>query len=127
MDVSARIRDIIDDRDMTQKELALRLDIRYTTLNNYLKKYNRVPLEVLRSIAVELNVTTDYLFDLAKSPERSLPLNNTERKLVENFRSLSKPQKELILQNIIFSQTQTRHAKPPVGAAKGRPYRGPET
>ena len=44
MDVSARIRDIIDDRDMTQKELALRLDIRYTTLNNYLKKYNRVPL-----------------------------------------------------------------------------------
>ena len=80
MDVSARIRDIIDDRDMTQKELALRLDIRYTTLNNYLKKYNRVPLEVLRSIAVELNVTTDYLFDLAKSPERPLPHNNTQRK-----------------------------------------------
>ena len=93
MDVSARIRDIIDDRDMTQKELALRLDIRYTTLNNYLKKYNRVPLEVLRSIAVELNVTTDYLFDLAKSPERPLPHKKTERKLVENFRSLSNPQK----------------------------------
>lgn len=109
MDVSARIRDIIDDRDMTQKELALRLDIRYTTLNNYLKKYNRVPLEVLRSIAVELNVTTDYLFDLAKSPERPLPLNNTERKLVENFRSLSKSQKELILQNIIFMQNQNRN------------------
>ena len=110
MDVSARIRDIIDDRDMTQKELALRLDIRYTTLNNYLKKYNRVPLEVLRSIAVELNVTTDYLFDLAKSPERPLSLNNTERKLIENFRSLSKSQKELILQNIIFMQNQNRNS-----------------
>ena len=109
MDVAERIRDIIDDQDMTQKELAMRLDIRYTTLNNYLKKYNRVPLEVLRSIAVELNVTTDYLFDLAKSPERPLPLNNTERKLVENFRSLSKPQKELILQNIIFMQNQNRN------------------
>ena len=95
---------------MTQKELAMRLDIRYTTLNNYLKKYNRVPLEVLRSIAVELNVTTDYLFDLAKSPERPLSLNNTERKLIENFRSLSKSQKELILQNIIFMQNQNRNS-----------------
>ena len=110
MDVAERIRDIIDDRDMTQKELAMRLDIRYTTLNNYLKKYNRVPLEVLRSIAVELNVTTDYLFDLAKSPERPLSLNNTERKLIENFRSLSKSQKELILQNIIFMQNQNRNS-----------------
>ena len=109
MDVAERIRDIIDDQDMTQKELAMRLDIRYTTLNNYLKKYNRVPLEVLRSIAVELNVTTDYLFDLAKSPERPLSLNNTERKLIENFRSLSKSQKELILQNIIFMQNQNRN------------------
>ncbi len=110
MDVAERIRDIIDDQDMTQKELAMRLDIRYTTLNNYLKKYNRVPLEVLRSIAVELNVTTDYLFDLAKSPERPLSLNNTERKLIENFRSLSKSQKELILQNIIFMQNQNRNS-----------------
>ena len=110
MDVAERIRDIIDDHDMTQKELAMRLDIRYTTLNNYLKKYNRVPLEVLRSIAVELNVTTDYLFDLAKSPERPLSLNNTERKLIENFRSLSKSQKELILQNIIFMQNQNRNS-----------------
>ena len=99
MDVAERIRDIIDDQDMTQKELAMRLDIRYTTLNNYLKKYNRVPLEVLRSIAVELNVTTDYLFDLAKSPERPLSLN-----------SLSKSQKELILQNIIFMQNQNRNS-----------------
>ena len=110
MDVAERIRDIIDDQDMTQKELAMGLDIRYTTLNNYLKKYNRVPLEVLRSIAVELNVTTDYLFDLAKSPERPLSLNNTERKLIENFRSLSKSQKELILQNIIFMQNQNRNS-----------------
>ena len=110
MDVAERIRDIIDDQDMAQKELAMRLDIRYTTLNNYLKKYNRVPLEVLRSIAVELNVTTDYLFDLAKSPERPLSLNNTERKLIENFRSLSKSQKELILQNIIFMQNQNRNS-----------------
>ena len=110
MDVAELIRDIIDDQDMTQKELAMRLDIRYTTLNNYLKKYNRVPLEVLRSIAVELNVTTDYLFDLAKSPERPLSLNNTERKLIENFRSLSKSQKELILQNIIFMQNQNRNS-----------------
>ena len=110
MDVAERIRDIIDDQDMTQKELAMRLDIRYTTLNNYLKKYNRVPLEVLRSIAVELNVTTDYLFYLAKSPERPLSLNNTERKLIENFRSLSKSQKELILQNIIFMQNQNRNS-----------------
>ena len=110
MDVAERIRDIIDDQDMTQKELAMRLDIRYTTLNNYLKKYNRVPLEVLRSIAVELNVTTDYLFDLAKSPELPLSLNNTERKLIENFRSLSKSQKELILQNIIFMQNQNRNS-----------------
>ena len=110
MDVSARIRDIIDDRDMTQKELALRLDIRYTTLNNYLKKYNRVPLEVLRSIAVELNVTTDYLFDLAKSPERPRPRHNTERKLVVNFGSLSKPPEEVIMENIIFMQNQNRNS-----------------
>ena len=107
-EIVTKIYDLIEDQDITQTALAKRLEIPISTLNGYMRERNKIPLDVIRKIAVELNVTTDYLFDLAKSPERPLSLNNTERKLIENFRSLSKSQKELILQNIIFMQNQNR-------------------
>lgn len=109
MDVANKIRTVIGDRDITQKALSQRLNIPYSTLNGYLKRYNRVPLDVIHDIAVELDITTDYLFELSKTPERPCALNRTEQRLVENFRTLSKSQKELILQNIAFMQAQNRN------------------
>lgn len=108
MDISERVRNVISDLDITQTVLSKRLDIPYSTFNGYMRRSNRFPPDVIRAIAEELDITTDYLFELAKYPDRPLELSRTERKLVENFRTLSKQQKELILHDVAFMQAQNR-------------------
>jgi len=108
MNLEDRIRDVIGDRDITQAALAQRLDIPYTTLNGYLNRHNRVPLDVIHDIAAELDISTDYLFEFTKDPERPPALSRTERRLVEGFRLLPRQQRELILHMMTFMQEQNR-------------------
>ena len=108
MDIGSRIRDIIDDRDMKQKELASLLDIPISTLNGYMTGKHQFPPEVIKKVAETLSVTADYLLELTQTPQRPLTLSRGERVLVEDFRTLSREQKELILKNIRFMQEQNQ-------------------
>ena len=108
MDIGSRIRDIIDDRDMKQKELASLLDIPISTLNGYMTGKHQFPPEVIKKVAETLSVTADYLLEITQAPQRPLTLSRGERVLVEDFRTLSREQKELILKNIRFMQEQNQ-------------------
>lgn len=108
MNISERIHNIIDDRDMKQRALADRLDIPYSTLSGYMTGSNRFPLDIIVKIAQELNVTTDYLLGLVEDSERPLKLNQSEQKMVSAYRTLSRDQRELIAQNIRFMQEQNQ-------------------
>lgn len=108
MDIGCRIHNIIDDKDITQKELARRLDIPISTLNGYMTGKHQFPPEVIKAVAETLNVTADYLLEIARDPLRPMSLSCMERTLVEGFRTLSKEQKELILKNIHFMQEQNQ-------------------
>ncbi|WP_337102402.1 helix-turn-helix domain-containing protein [Paenibacillus sp. YIM B09110] len=46
---------------MTQKELALAIDVRPQTFNGYMTSYRDVPVEILVKVADFFGVTTDYL------------------------------------------------------------------
>ena len=55
---------------------------------------------MVKKIAKELEITTDYLYGLTEDPKPPIALSRTERGLIETYRSLSREQRELISQTI---------------------------
>lgn len=56
-----RIRDLREDRDLSQKELALLLDVHQTTYSDYELGNLNVPILVLHKLADFYGVSVDYL------------------------------------------------------------------
>lgn len=56
-----RIRDLREDRDLTQKEIAKHLDIHQTTYSDYERGNLNVPISVLHKLADFYKVSVDYL------------------------------------------------------------------
>ncbi|MBR4027427.1 MAG: helix-turn-helix transcriptional regulator [Lachnospiraceae bacterium] len=54
----------MDVRECTQQKLAKQIFVARTTVNGYCTGHRMPSCELLRSIAIELNVTTDYLLGL---------------------------------------------------------------
>ena len=56
-----RIRDLREDRDLSQKELATLLDVHQTTYSDYERGNLNVPVSALHALADFYNVSVDYL------------------------------------------------------------------
>lgn len=56
-----RIRDLREDRDLSQKELAVLLDVHQTTYSDYELGNLNVPIHALHKLADFYNVSVDYL------------------------------------------------------------------
>ena len=87
------LRNLLDEKDMTQKQLALNLKISASTLGNYVQNTREPDYELLKSIADYFNVTTDYLLD-HRSAET---YNHREDELLRIFRKLSEDQQKLYI------------------------------
>lgn len=59
-----RFRDLREDMDMTQQELAAKLNIRQSTLSQYENGQRQIPLNTLIQLALLFNTSTDYLLGL---------------------------------------------------------------
>jgi transcriptional regulator with XRE-family HTH domain len=59
-----RLKDIREDRDITQSELAQYLHIKQNTYSQYETGQRQLPLEVLIKIAKLFNTSTDYILEL---------------------------------------------------------------
>jgi transcriptional regulator with XRE-family HTH domain len=59
-----RIRDLREDRDLTQKELAEYLHIKQNTYSQYENGQRQLPIEALIALAVYYNTSTDYILGL---------------------------------------------------------------
>ncbi len=100
MQISERIHNIIDDKDIRQKALAKKLNINYSTFNAYMTGRHMFPCDVLAQIALELDTTTDYLLGLTKTPLRPFHVSPAERQFLQGMRSLTPQQKELLHQTL---------------------------
>ena len=56
-----RLKDLREDNDITQKQLAEYLHIRQNTYSQYENGQRQVPLDILMKLANYYNVTLDYL------------------------------------------------------------------
>ncbi len=65
-----RLRDLREDHDMTQKELAALLHISQNTYSQYENGVRQLPIDVLISLSRIYNVSTDYILELTSNPNR---------------------------------------------------------
>lgn len=61
-----RIRDLREDRDLTQQEIAAYLHIKQNTYSQYENGLRQLPIEHLISLAKFYQTSTDYILGLTK-------------------------------------------------------------
>lgn len=59
-----RIRDLREDNDLTQKQVADYLKIKQNTYSQYETENRQIPLDVLKALATLYKTSTDYLLGL---------------------------------------------------------------
>ena len=88
------LRELLEDNDITQKQLATDLNIAATTIGNYIRGMREPDFEILKLFAAYYNVTTDYLLDFQSGIEK----DHSEEELLRLYRSLPTDKKELLLE-----------------------------
>ncbi len=63
-----RLRDLREDRDLTQAQLAQLLGIRQTVYSRYERGFQNIPLEHLLFLADFYRVSTDYILGRTNRP-----------------------------------------------------------
>ena len=64
-----RIRDLREDADLSQREIAAYLGIQQNVYSRYERGFQTIPLEHLIRLADYYNVSTDYLLGRTQRPE----------------------------------------------------------
>ena len=91
---SERLRMLIEEKDITQKQLAKDLCIPVSTLGGYVQGTSEPDFQTLIIIARYFNVSTDYLLDNCIGCVKS----SAENDLLRIFRCLSPQQQELYIE-----------------------------
>ena len=65
-----RLRDLREDNDLTQKELAEKLHIGQNTYSQYENGVRQLPIEILIRLSELYEVSTDYILRLTNNPKR---------------------------------------------------------
>lgn len=63
-----RLRDLREDRDLTQKTLADHLSVSQCTYSHYETERSRLPIDILIRLARYYTVSTDYILELTNVP-----------------------------------------------------------
>lgn len=64
-----RLRDLREDSDMTQQQIADMLGTKQTIYSRYERGYQNIPLEFLLTLADFYSVSIDYIFNRTDNPE----------------------------------------------------------
>lgn len=71
--IAQRIRELREDKDLTQKNIANFLKIEQTVYSRYERDYHKLPIDHLQKICLYYGVSADYILGLPKGlkhPER---------------------------------------------------------
>ena len=94
MEFGEILRELIEDNDLTQKQVANDLNIAPSALGNYIHNSREPDFDTIKTIAKYFDVTIDYLMD-CRSP---LAENKNENMLLTIYRSLSDTNKKLLIE-----------------------------
>ena len=71
-----RIKDLIEDRDLTQKTIAKYLNMSQNGYSQYETDTNKIPVEVLKKLAIYYDTSIDYLVELTDEKNLIKEKNN---------------------------------------------------
>ena len=94
MSLGENLRNLIDERDMTQKELAQILNIAASTLGGYIQGYSEPDFETLKLLASYFDVSTDYLLDF----QSGRTFSHIEDEVLRIFRSMTSEQQVIYVE-----------------------------
>lgn len=94
MSFGENLKSLIEEREITQKELARQLNIAPSTVGSYVQNTREPDFSTLKRIAQYFDVSIDYLLDY---PSHT-PTEHLESELLRIFRSLTHVQKEICIE-----------------------------
>lgn len=96
-DILKKIRTLCDERDWSLYRLAKESDIPYTSLSNMFSRNTQPTINTLSKICDGFGITMSSFFDtpLEKNPN-TFVLSEQEKNIVEIYRSLNAPYKDLM-------------------------------
>ncbi len=99
MDIGNRLRDLLEEKSVTQKELAKTLNLSATTLNGYIQNRREPDAKTTVRLASYFNTTTDYIYGVTsvKEPQNS-SYSAEERRLVNIYRLIPDEKKPLFIE-----------------------------
>lgn len=87
------LRELLEERNLSQKQLAHDLSLAPSTLGNYIRNLREPDYETLKNIAGYFHVSTDYLLDY-----RSVEISgHQEERLLRLYRSMDSRMQSLYL------------------------------
>ena len=99
VEFSMRLQHLIEEADITQKELSIELHLAPTTLNGYVNSYREPDFSTLVRLARYFDVTTDYLLGISDLRQNiSADLNPEENNLLHIYRNLVPERQELMME-----------------------------
>lgn len=99
MKFSNKLRNLIEERNLTQKKVANDLNIAPSTMGGYVQGSSEPDFETLKRIAEYFNVSADYLLSM-KCINCS---SSSEDELIRFFRSLTNEQQRILLSRAKYS------------------------
>lgn len=99
-----RVRDLREDADLTQKQVAEKLYMHLTQYRRYECGDSELPLNIAISIAALYNVSLDYIAGISDD-KRGLTrssLSESETNLIDGFRKLSEVDRGRVLERLDF-------------------------
>lgn len=88
------LRNLMEERDITQKQLAIELSITQSTLGGYVQNTREPDFETLKMFAKYFNVSIDYLLDFHPGYIKS----KDENEILRIFRSLTREQQKIYIE-----------------------------
>ena len=95
MEIATRLKNIRQDRDLTQKEIADILKIDIKTYNRVENNRGQLSMQNIVALAAYYKVTTDYLLGVTNTPEPQTQINKEQ--LYKAFSKASANEKSAII------------------------------
>lgn len=101
-----RLLELLEEKEITQKEFAATLNIAPTTLNGYIRNKRQPDFELVKNIAFVLGVSTDFLLEYNRN---GIDLSVRELSVLSKIRSFNESQQEIVfdLVNVIDKRNKS--------------------
>lgn len=116
MNFSNILRDLLFNYDITQTELARRIDVKPSQISEWLKGKANPGYDTLKNIAIKLDISPSYLLGLDELSDFKLPTTTPlssesysveERSIIASYRKLPEALKKLVRDQLeVYGETE---------------------